>query len=101
MSFRHTFITNYIYIAGLENHDEIIENIKNCFPADFVEWRGHDGYGYFHGVMKSLSPDEYFDNGWLKELVYELRKATVLPFTIVFLFEDNPVVTYQIEPLTK
>ena len=73
MSFRHTYITEFLYKHGLE---EELKNIKKTLGRfGTVNWNGRDGLGYFHGVIKDLDSYETKENE--KEIVHELEKLEV------------------------
>lgn len=100
MSFRHPFITDYIYQAS----DEVVEANK-AVKAIFKEYADRldhvvdeRGYGYYAGMFRgsSVAPSEYKD---IEEMVYKLRKATKLPFRLTIMYESELVATYMIDPL--
>jgi hypothetical protein len=70
MSFRHTFITEFLYKYGREDELKQIEEALKEFGT--VEWRGHDGLGYFFGVMKDLDGNE------MKSLEVEIKNKIAL-----------------------
>ena len=50
MSFRHTYITEFLYKATLPEELKKIEETLNIFGVVF--WHGHNNMGYFHGIIK-------------------------------------------------
>lgn len=52
MSFRHTFITEFLYKSNKQ--DELDAIRKKLEEYGHVEWRGGgmEGLGYFHGIIK-------------------------------------------------
>lgn len=99
MSFRNTFVTDFIYQASEETRDASIELNKI-----FEEWCGSTlsskiderGYGYFAGFFKGLYPDEYKND--LKEIIPKLEKATKVPFRLTILPESELEITIKINP---
>lgn len=53
MSFRHTYITEFLYKANSEAELKKIEDALQEFGSVF--WRGREGMGYFYGVIKDLN----------------------------------------------
>lgn len=83
MSFRHTFVTEFLYKG------DKVEELKLIFRTlekyGNVEWvgRGLKGLGYFHGVMKDLNS---FDTKEMeKDITQELSKLGV---RIQIIFEE-------------
>lgn len=57
MSFRNTYITNFLYKANSKHELDQIENVLSKYGT--VNWQGgtNEGsknLGYFHGVIKDL-----------------------------------------------
>jgi hypothetical protein len=50
MSFRHTFVTEFLYCHGKPEKLEAIAAALNEYGTP--TWNGHDGMGYFYGVIK-------------------------------------------------
>ena len=99
MSFRNTFITDFIYQASDETKEASIELNKI-----FKEWCGSTlvskiderGYGYFAGVFKGLYPTEYQND--LTQIIPKIEKATKVKFRLIILPESEPAIIYLIEP---
>jgi len=74
MSFRHTYITEYLYKHG---RDAELEAIKNALEKEgTVTWEGSSNdnqLGYFHGVIKDL--DSYDTKNREEEIIKELEKV--------------------------
>lgn len=76
MSFRHTYITEYLYKAHRQDELEAIRKALDKWGT--VDWVGQgqgasDIYGYFHGVIKdSNSFDTKRDE---QQIIDELEKA--------------------------
>lgn len=81
MSYRNTFITNYLYLYGRDEFWVDIEKTlkKHC---DSVHWHpsGKPYFGYFHGIIKGLSPDEFKDKeDSFKSIMHDLGvKVTII-----------------------
>jgi hypothetical protein len=71
MSFRNTFVTEFLYKADLPEEIRKIENALSQYGS--VTWTGHDGLGYFHGVIKDL--DGFQTKSEEKEIVEALEKV--------------------------
>lgn len=98
MSFRNTFITDYIYQASDEVKDAV-EPLNQAFEknVDYLEHRLDDrGYGYFSGIIKTS--DGSMENMDLRTLVSALERATKVPFRIAILMESGAVIIEQIDP---
>lgn len=71
MSFRHTYVTEFLYRFDKE---EDLEKIKNALEkygtVKFEKSGGRDYYGYFHGVIKDL--DSYSTKEEESKIVREL-----------------------------
>ncbi len=98
MSFRNTFITDFIYQAS----EEVVganDGLKEVFKK-YARHLGSEvderGYGYFAGTFSTLDGSIY-DMG-LPEIVRELEKATKVPFRLTILVESGPAITYEITP---
>ena len=53
MSYRHTYITEFLYKAGDPHKLREIEEALGEYGS--VYWKGREGMGYFHGVIKDLN----------------------------------------------
>ena len=56
MSFRHTYITEFLYKVGRK--DELNRIKKKLSEYGTVHWKGKDNMGYFHGVIKDLDNNQ-------------------------------------------
>jgi len=99
MSFRNTFVTDFIYQASEETRSE-----NDKIRAIFEKWCGSTldsvvdkrGYGYYAGMFKGLYPKEYQND--LDQVIPKLEKATKIPFRLVILPECGPAIIYEIKP---
>ena len=69
MSFRQTFITEFLYKNG--RNEELLDIKKRLESIARIVYFSGDlkrGYGYFHGVIKDLYPTE------TKEHIKEIKK---------------------------
>lgn len=74
MSYRHTYITEFIYKAGDPHALKEIEEALGEY-CDTVHWKGRDGMGYFHGVIKDLNgQDTALEQ---EEIIRKLAKRNV------------------------
>ena len=101
MSFRHTFITDFIYQASEEVRDanyKISEILKEhgLTATQVVDERG---YGYFAGIFRTL--DGSFEEQNLNIMIIKLEKATKVPFRLSILVESGPAITYKVEPYAR
>lgn len=72
MSFRHTYVTEFLYKSGRQ---EELDAIRNCLEKyGTAEWigRGMEGLGYFHGIIKDL--DSYETKNMEKEIIEDVLK---------------------------
>lgn len=74
MSFRHTFITEFLYKY---DRQEELKNIEEALKkyAFIVQWEGKDNIGYYHGIIKDL--DSYETKIAYQEILEELEKVGV------------------------
>ena len=74
MSFRHTYITEFLYKNG---RDSELESIKKALEIEgTVDWNSSQNdpqLGYFHGVIKDL--DGYDTKNREQEIIDTLRKV--------------------------
>ena len=74
MSFRHTYITEYLYKNG---RDKELEAIKNALEKEgTVNWfcsSNDNQLGYFHGVIKDLNSVDTKNRE--QEIIKELEKV--------------------------
>lgn len=98
MSFRNTFITDFIYMASDEVKDAI-EPLTDAFKRN-VSVLDHTlddrGYGYFSGRLDTTGGS--IEEMQLPRLLHSLRETTKVPFRIVFLLESGAVIIECIEP---
>lgn len=71
MSFRHTYITEYLYKHGRDEELKSIETALDKYGT--VNWHGENGQGYFYGVIKDL--DSYETKNQEQEILDSLEKA--------------------------
>lgn len=74
MSFRHTYITEYLYKHGRKNELQEIENALEKYGT--VSWcpsSNDNELGYFHGVIKDL--DSFSTKEEEKEIVNAIEKS--------------------------
>ncbi len=77
MSFRHTYITDFLYRGG-ETGEESLKNIEetlNKYGTVNKEFRGVEGWGYFHGIIKDL--DSYETKEKEEEIIETLKDLGV------------------------
>lgn len=55
MSFRHTYITEFLYKANGEAELKAIHDALDKYGTVNWEGKGMEGLGYFHGVIKDLN----------------------------------------------
>jgi hypothetical protein len=98
MSFRHTFVTDFIYQASDEVKDANKE-VKSVF-VEYADMLSNSvdkrGYGYYSGMIKDLSSYDYKE--FIDSFMNKLKRATKVPFRITFLMECGPQITYEITP---
>lgn len=75
MSFRNTFITDFIYMSDPVKLEKIRALLQEHF--EHVHFSGERGYGYFHGYFKDLSPRNFSDSLQEKEIKKRLRSLHV------------------------
>ena len=99
MSFRNTFVTDFIYQASDEVHHANV-NVTAVFEKHATLFHQVDkrGYGFYAGIIKTLDGSLKSNDMDLDLLVRELEKATRVPFRITILLESGPMVTYEIKP---
>lgn len=101
MSFRHTFVTDFIY-SGVEEYKDANAKLAEIFRQwchrTLDKELDERGFGYFAGVIGSGHPDLDLSDMGLGGLVYELEKVTPVPFRLTVMQESGPVITYAVEP---
>lgn len=101
MSFRHPFVTDFIYQASDETRDandkikSILEGYTKHGKLESVVDKA--GYGYFSGVLWSTAVCASM-NEEAEEMIYRVSEVTKVPFRLTIMYESGPVVTYSIEP---
>lgn len=100
MSFRNTFITDFIYQASEDTRGSNAGVI-----AVFEKYARHlsskvddRGYGYYAGTFSTL--DGSIHDMGLPEIIRELERATLVPFRLTILVESGPQITYEVRPNT-
>lgn len=98
MSFRNTFITDFIYQAsdGLRGANEGVRLIFEKYARHLSHKVDERGYGYYAGTFSTL--DGSIHDMWLPEIVRELEEATLVPFRLTILVESGPQITYDLLP---
>ena len=96
MSFRHTFISEFIYRSG---EMKMVNKVTKILGANrSCEFRGRDGLGYFYGILGSGYPEEPLVNNWLSQLESELSEVLTIPIRFTFNFESGPVIVWEFKP---
>lgn len=100
MSFRHPFVTDFIYQAGEGNkaaNKEIADILARHTKLGLKETVGADGMGYYTGIFwgSGVAASIYDE---IESMIYELGQATKIPFRLTIMYESGPVVTYEIQP---
>lgn len=99
MSFRHPFITDFIYQGG--------DDVKESNPKLTKVFNQHgtlcnqiteSGLGYYAGMMRTSSLGCELSEMGLEEFVSDLEKVTKVPFRLTVMQESGAVITYSIEP---
>lgn len=100
MSFRNTFITDFIYQAADDVVDANFAVTKvfkdNCTSVSHeVDKRG---YGYYAGIIGTSNLDVNLSEMSLEHLVSNLERATKVPFRLTIMQESGAVVTFSVQP---
>ena len=98
MSFRNTFITDFIYQASEETKGSNA-GVREIFKkyARHLAWEVDErGYGYYAGTFSTL--DGSIHDMGLPEIIGELERVTKIPFRLTILVESGPQITYEITP---
>lgn len=100
MSFRNTFVTDFIYQASDDVRDAnpFVFEVFKKWAARLDAWVDERGYGYYAGWFKTLSGTMEEAQADLKQIIPELEQATKVPFRLVVLLESNEMITYEINP---
>lgn len=101
MSFRNTFVTDFIYQAS----DDVLD-ANPAVTAVFERWCGSTlaskvderGYGHYSGWFKTMSGTLHEAQEDLRQIIPELEKATKVPFRLTILLESEAQLTYSIKP---
>ena len=98
MSFRNTFITEFIYQASDEVKDAntLLTAVFKKYTDTLVNGMSETGYGYFAGTIKT--GDGSVESLNLGPFFRDLRIATKVPFRIVIFVESGPVIIEDITP---
>jgi hypothetical protein len=100
MSFRNTFITDYIYQASDDTRDA--NKLVNEVFRNYASYLDHEvderGFGYYAGIIKthSLSLDDLDKD--IREIVGALEEVTKVPFRLTVMQESGAVITWPVEP---
>lgn len=102
MSFRHPFVTDFIY-AGHGDCKDAIPNVTKAFKEHSTLFHEVDerGLGFYAGMIRTSSLGCELSEMELESLVSELEKATKTPFRFTVMQESGAVITYSIEPRNK
>jgi len=93
MSFRHTFLTNFIYQA---DEEQILKIFEKWIGSGLVSKVDERGCGFYAGVFKGLYPEEYKND--LKQVIPKLEKAAKSVFYLVVLPEGEEPIIHKITP---
>lgn len=101
MSFRNTFVTDYIYMAGFKNYKdstEILNQLFNHWADDLISSLDERGYGFYSGRIRTHSGSlEEFQEA-ANQFLTLAPQTTLVPFRLVVCLESNATITYLIEP---
>ncbi len=100
MSFRNTFVTEFIYQAS-DDFKEANKDVTKVFEdwASVLSSTVNDrGYGHYAGWWKTLSGSLEEANDDLRQVIYRLERSTKVPFRLVILLESNAMLAYEITP---
>ncbi len=101
MSFRNTFVTNFIYQASDETRDanpKVIEIFEKWCGSTLCSKVDERGYGYYSGWFKTLSGTVEEAQEDFRQIIPALEKATKLAFQLTVVLECGPTITFTIEP---
>lgn len=99
MSFRNTFITDYIYSAG--DAVEAAQKLNEAFKVGndrLTSSLTKDGYGYFAGINRTSSGTVEQLLSYIGEFIIEIERITRVPFRLTYMLESGPTITYDIQP---
>jgi len=103
MSFRNTFITDFIYSAddkGLKANPKV-EKVFEEHGITLDNKVGANGYGYYSGIIKTSELHCMLSELQIEELIWDLEKVTRVPFRLTILQESGAVITYNVEVASK
>lgn len=100
MSFRNTFVTDFIYAAGeeLEEDNKKVEEVFKEYTSLLTNTVGNNGMGFYSGIIGTLSLGRELEELDLANFTNDLAKVTKIPFRITIMQESGAVITYNIEP---
>lgn len=104
MSFRNTFVTDYIYSAGDERYVEAAQKLNKAFEDgndNLAAKISDSGYGYLAGTNRTHGGSVGELEGYISDFLREIEQITLVPFRLTYMLESNAVITYSIEPRTK
>lgn len=104
MSFRNTFVTDFIYGGSNEEVAARTVALVDVFNAHCSVVDAHineRGLGYVAGFIKTSNLGVPLSEMELESLVWDLDLATPVPFRITVLQESGAAITYNIEPRQK
>jgi hypothetical protein len=94
MSYRHTFITDFIYQSD-NNNLELTKVFKEWIGSGLISKVDKRGYGFYAGMFKGLYDTEYQND--LKDIIPRLRKATKHSFRLIVLPEGKKEMIIKID----
>lgn len=101
MSFRNTFITDFIYSAGDESRVEAAAKLNKLFEEyndKIVCHIDERGFGYFAGTNRTHGGSISELEGYIRGFLRLVENTTKVPFRLTYMLESNAVITYNIEP---
>ena len=100
MSFRNTFITDYLYWGIDDKGISAAKKVNNVFEeyTILVHKINKDGMGYCGGIIKTYDLAVSLDELELEGLIIELEKVARTEFRLVVLQESGAMVAYEIKP---
>lgn len=101
MSFRNTFVTDFIYSAGSDESIKAAQELSKLFEdwADHLVNKIDDrGFGYYAGTNRTHGGGIEEHQGYIRDLLIDCAKVTAVPFRLTMMLESNAVITYSIEP---
>lgn len=101
MSFRNTFVTDFIYSATDDNYVGAAQKLNKIFKEGndhLVSELDERGYGYFAGTNRTHGGSISELEGYVREFIGKAEEATLVPFRLTYMLESNAVITYSVEP---